>query len=95
MLLDQLFIDQDETPGSQLSPLKGLFGRVDGFDAAVWKEFSKGERDLFDFFGDRIDEKDGGRLALRHGTIPVFLGKPTLREAIQRAAAYRRRVSIN
>ncbi len=66
-----------------MPPLKRFLYGVDGFDAAVWKESSEGERGQFDFFGDCIDEEDGDRLTLRHGTIPVVLGKPALREVIQ------------
>jgi hypothetical protein len=67
-----------------MSPLKRFLHGVDCFDAAVWEESSEGERGQFDFLGDRIDEEDGNRLTLRHGTIPVFVGKPAVREVIQR-----------
>ena len=78
-----------------MSPLKRFLYGVDGFDAAVWNEFSEVERDQFDFFGVRIDEEDGNRLTLRHGTISVFLGKPALLEVIQRGCCAAACQSIN
>src|SRR6188472_3897431 len=70
-----------------MSPLKRFLYGVDGFDAAVWNEFSEVERGQFDFFGVRIDEEDGNRLTLRHGTISVFWASLLFGRSFSGAAA--------